>query len=256
MDTLNTILQIPERSLINKKITKAFFKRNFDLISSEKLLLEDVNIVTVIDWLACVSPINTNITRYQDELYLFEEVQVIIVQTSETDFERNYQKIADLVQKYIPYQILLCIYHSNAFILNTCDKKVNQNDNSRRIIEKSYCTEIISRDSATIQQQDFLNSLAFTNLERSDLKTYYNSYTQRIIALQTAVFKGGFVPRSQSRTQSDMDNMEKIARLQDEISLLQRQGRLESQLSQQIALNTQVQLKRKQIEDLKGMISE
>lgn len=255
MDTLNTILQIPERSLVNKKITKAFFKRNFDLISSEKLLLEDVNIVTAIDWLACLSPINTNITRYQDELYLFEEVQVITVQTSETDFERNYQKIADLVQKYIPYQILLCIYHSNAFILNTCDKKVNQNDNSRRIIEKSYCTEIITRDSATVQQQDFLNSLAFARLEKSDLKTYYNSYIQRIIALQTSIFNGGFVPRTQSRTQSDMDNLEKIALLQDEILLLQNQGRKETQLSLQIAINMQVQIKRKQIADLKALIS-
>ncbi len=149
METLNTILQIPERSLVNKKITKAFFKRNFDLTNSEKLLLDDFNMVIAIDWLASVGPASTNISRYQDEQYLFEEVQIISVQTTEPNFERNHPKIADLVQKCIPYPILLCIYHRDAFVLNTCDKRVNQNDNSRRTIEKRYSTEIVSRKDAS-----------------------------------------------------------------------------------------------------------
>ena len=255
MDTLNTILQIPERSLVNKKITKAFFKRNFDLTSSEKLMLDDVNMVMAIDWLASISPASTNISRYQDEQYLFEEVQVISVQTTEPDFKRNHLKIADLVQKYIPYPVLLCIYHKDAFVLNTCDKRVNQNDNARRTIEKRYSTETVSRKDATLQQQDFMNSLIFTELDKTNLKTYYDSYTQRIVALQAALLSGSFVPRTQSRTQSDMDKLEKIAALQNEIQILQNQTKKESQLSLQISLNTQVQLKRRQIEELKVLIS-
>lgn len=255
METLNTILQIPERSLVNKKITKAFFKRNFDLTNSEKLLLDDFNMVIAIDWLASVGPASTNISRYQDEQYLFEEVQIISVQTTEPNFERNHPKIADLVQKCIPYPILLCIYHRDAFVLNTCDKRVNQNDNSRRTIEKRYSTEIVSRKDASLQQQDFMNSLIFTELDKTNLKTYYDSYTQRIIALQAALLSGSFIPRTQSRTQSDMDKLEKIAALQTEIQVLQNQAKKESQLSRQIALNTQVQLKRQQIDKLKELIT-
>ena len=125
MDKLNSILQIPERCLVYKKITKAFFKRNFDLTSTEKLLLEDFSVVTGIDWVASISPANANINRYQDEHYLFEEVQVISVQTAELDFDRNHPKIAGLVQKYIPYPILLYIYSNKEFVLSTCDKKIN-----------------------------------------------------------------------------------------------------------------------------------
>src|SRR5687768_2098149 len=101
MDALNTILEIPERCLVNKKITKAFFKRNFDLTSTEKALLDDFNAIAAIDWLASVSPASSNINPYKDQHYLFEEVQVITVYTSETDFERNRQRIEDLIQKYI-----------------------------------------------------------------------------------------------------------------------------------------------------------
>lgn len=255
MDTLITILQIPERSLVNKKITKAFFKRNFDLTGTEKSLLDDFSAVASIDWLASISTASANINRYQDEQYLFEEIEVISIQTAEPDFERNMNKLAELVQKYIPYPILLCIYHSNAFVLNTWDKRINQNDSTRRTLEKRYITEIISHNDPTDKQQAFLDSLAFPTLDKTNLKTYFDSYTQRIIALQAAELTGIYIPRTQSRTQSDIERLEKIESLQKDILALQNQAQKESQLSQRIALNTQVQMKRKQIEALKLAIA-
>ncbi len=256
MDLLNTILHIPDRSLVNKKITKAFFKRNFDLTSSEKALLDDFNIVTSIDWLASVSPANSNIPPFHDEFYLFEEVQVISIQTSDLDFDRNHHRIIDLVQKYIPYPILLCVWHKDAFVLNTCDKKVNQNDSTRRTIEKNYTTEVINRIKPTERQQAFLNSLNFAGLDKTNLKTYYDSYTQRLISLQAAGVSGVFIPRTRDRTQSDMEKLEKIETLQKEVQLLQSQAKKETQLSQRIALNTEIHEKRNQIEQLKALIIE
>ena len=77
MEALNTILQIPERCLVNKKITKAFFKRNFDLTSSEKALLDDFNAISTIDWFASVSPSNSNINPYnQDQALYFQQQKV------------------------------------------------------------------------------------------------------------------------------------------------------------------------------------
>ncbi len=206
------------------------------------------------DWLASVSPANANITRYQDGQYLFEEVEIISVQSTGNDFDRNHPKIAELVQKYIPYPVVLCIYHDNGFVLNTCDKKINQNDSSKRTIEKRYIAGIINRAEPTEQQQAFLNSLAFPELDKTNLKTYYEAYSQRIIALQSASFSGLYTPRAQSRTQSDMDKLEKIEALNKEILILQNQAKKETQLSQRVELNTQIQQKRKQVEALKEFI--
>jgi hypothetical protein len=252
MDALNTILQIPERCLVNKKITKAFFKRNFDLTSTEKTLLDDVNAISGIDWLASVSPSNSNINPYKDEQYLFEEVQVIVAHTSGSDFEINHQRIAELIQKYIPYPILLCIRKDGTFVLNACDKKINQNDSNRRIVEKKYTTEPINKQEATERQQSFLSSLAFSELDKTNLKTYYDSYIQRMIALQTAELSGVFTPRTKERTQSDIETLEKIESLQKEIQVLQNQAKKESQLNKRILLNTEIQDKRKLIEQLKA----
>lgn len=256
MDALNAILQIPERCMVNKKITKAFFKRNFDLTSTEKALLDDFNAIPSIDWLASVSPANSNINAYKDEHYLFEEIQVITVHTSETDFEKNYPRIADLIQKYIPYPILLCIVNDHVFVLNACDKKINQNDSSRRTIEKKYSTELIDQPATTERHLSFLKSLTFSELDKTNLKTYYDSYIHRMIALQAAELSGVYTPRTKDRTQSDMEKLEKIEAWQKEIQVLQNQAKKESQLNQRILLNTEIQNKRKLIEQLKALITE
>ena len=248
-------MQIPERSLVNKKITKAFFKRNFDLSSTEKALLDDFNAISGIDWLASVSPSNSNIIPYKDEQCHFEEVQIIVVHTSGSDFERNHPRIADLIQKYIPYPILLCIRQDGIFVLNACDKKINQNDRNRRIVEKKYITEPINLKETSERQQNFISSLAFSEMDKTNLKTYYDSYINRMIALQAAGLSGVFTPRTKERTQSDIEMLEKIESLQKEIQILQNQAKKESQLNKRILLNTEIQNKRKLIEQLKALIT-
>jgi hypothetical protein len=254
MDALNSILQLPVRCLLNRKITKAFFKRNFDLTTAERVLLDDFSAIESINWVASISPGNANIIAFKEDALIFEEVQVITVQTTTVDFERNKQKIADLVQKYIPYPILLCIYHAQAFVLNTCDKKVNQNDSSRRTIEKRYFTEDILLNDADKTRQDFLKSLNFINLDKTNLYTFYISYTQRIVSLQVAQLSGVYIPRTQSRTQEDILRLERIEELQKEIVGLDSQAKKETQLNQRVQLNLLMNEKRKEVERLTASI--
>jgi hypothetical protein len=255
MENLNSILQLPLRCLLNKKITKAFFKRNFELTPKEKALLDDASVITSMDWLASISPSSANINLYSDEDFSYEEVQIIIVSSEATNFEKSYFNITHLIQKYIPYPILLCIWSGNNFVLNTCDKKINQNDSTKRTIDKRYFTGIIDIDNETTEQKAFVNSLGFSKLDKTDLKTFYDSYTQRIVALQAAQISGSFIPRTLVRTKDDMENLEKIETLQKEITILQNQAKKETQLNQRIEMNTQLQLKRKQIEQLKELIT-
>lgn len=250
----NTILQLPERCVLNKKITKAFFKRNFELTTKEKALLDDVNMITSIEWVASLSPATSNINLYKDDDFLYEEVQVITIKSEATNFDKSYFKIIDLIQKYIPYPILAILYTDSQFIMNTCDKKINRNDSSLRTIDKSYHTEIIRLAEPTEAQQSFLNSLRFAALDKTNLKTFYDSYTQRIAALQMAAIKGSFTPRTQSRTAIDVENLERIATLEKEIAALQNLAKKETQLNQRIELNRRLQRKRIEIEQLKELI--
>jgi len=254
MELLNHILQLPERCLVNKKISKAFFKRNFELTSSEKALLDDPQALISIDWMASISFTSANIPLYKDEKELFEEVQIIVVDTAGNHSEKKQYRIADLIQKYIPYPVLLCIRLDKWLMMNVCDKTINQNDSSRRVVDKKYDTSLIQYQEATPLARQFLESMAFTGLDKTNLKSYYVSYIQRIMAFQIAEVMGRYSLKSVERTQNDREILEKIETLQKEILVLQNQVKVESQSALLVALNIQIHEKRTQIKQLKASI--
>ena len=254
MEQLLQILQIPERCLVNKKITKAFFKRNFDLTLSEKKLLDDYVSVEQIDWLASIKPNHSNIEGYTDSQMVFEEIQVISVLCNAADFEKTKQKIIDLVQKYIPYHILLCVCNSKEFVLNTCYKRVSMNDSSKRTIEKSFVTETISFAEPFDKQQAFLASIAFENLDKHNLRTLYESYSASITALKTAELTGAFANRPIERSKQDVLHLDEINKLEKEIIVLQNQAIKETQLNVQVKINAEVQSRRKEITKIKKIL--
>ena len=118
LNQIINILQLPESCLVNKKITKAFFKRNFDMTSAEKNLLDDYNAISAIDWIASISQANANVPTYQDYESTFEEIQVVAVNTSPESLNKNAPKIIDLVQKYIPYHMILFVHNGVNSIWN------------------------------------------------------------------------------------------------------------------------------------------
>ena len=253
---LTNILQLPESCIVNTKLTKAFFKRNFDLTLSERKLLDDFSTVISLDLLASIKTTNSNIPAFADELMQYIEVLVIAVQTSDEEFDKSKIKIAELVQKYIPYPILLCVYSDKAFILNTCDKRINRNETNKRTIENSYYSPVIAIDTSNESQLTFLQSLAFSGLENQNLKTLYDNYTARIIALQTASeLTGDFQIRKNEQSKQDVLLLEEITLLQSEIVSLQNQIKKETQLNIQIDTNNLIQLKRKQIKELQHKLT-
>lgn len=256
LNKLTNILQLPESCIVNTKLTKAFFKRNFDLTLSERKLLDDFSIVVTLDLIASIKVTNSNIPAYSDDNMQYVEVLVIAVQTSEEEFEKSKFKIAELIQKYIPYPILLCVYSDNEFILNTCDKRINRNDTNKRTIENSFYSPVIPIDTNNESQLSFLQSLSFSGLDKQNLKTLYYNYTSRIIALQTAnKITGGFQIRKTEQSKQDVLYLEEISRLHSEIISLQNQIKKETQLNIQIDINNLIQLKRKQITELQHKLT-
>ena len=128
----NKILNIPERAIISKKISKAFFIRNFELSSADKKILNEI---VTMEWLASIKPSNSNITVAQNETYIFEEIQVMTCTLSGNLIKGTIDRVANLFQKHIPYPIVLMIENADEFVMNVCDKKINQNDKSKRTIE-------------------------------------------------------------------------------------------------------------------------
>lgn len=244
-------LQLPESCLVNKKITKAFFKRNFELNSIERALLDDFSVVVAMEWIASISPLNANISPYLDQETTFEEIQVIAVQTTDDNFDKNKAKIADLINKYIPYHILLVVFDNTKSYWTCCLKRINVIDNNKRISDKRFIADNIDVINPSDKHTEFINNIAFGGLDKTNLKTLYESYIQQIVALQTADIIGEYKPRTNERTKQDVANLEKLDALNKEIVVLQNQAKKEVQLNIRVEINTQIQQKRKQVEQIK-----
>jgi hypothetical protein len=249
------LFQLPERSLVTNKVTKAFFKRNFDLTLSERKLLDDFSIIQQMDWLASIKPDNLNIPAFENEKESYEEVVLISVQTTLEQFDRQKFKIADLVQKYIPYPVVLLVYDNVQFIINVAEKRINGNDKTKRTIEKMYHSENISFDTQLPKHLDFIKSLAFENADKLNLKQFYENYIQSVTGLQTAQISGTFASRPIERTREDVLILEQINALQQQINSLQNRAIKETQMSERVFLNTQIQEIKKVLNDLKQKIS-
>ncbi|VXB47286.1 Methyl-accepting chemotaxis protein [Flavobacterium sp. 9R] len=248
----NKILNIPERAIISKKISKAFFSRNFELSTADKKILNEI---VAMDWLASIKPSNTNIALFQNETHIFEEIQVMTCTLSGNLIKGTIDKVTNLFQKHIPYPIVLVIENADEFVVNVCDKKINQNDKSKRTIEAFINSPNVSKLYKSELVGAFFEGLDFAVLDKTNLETTYKSYTSAIVQFQTAMVTGNFNKRSTIRTEEDLKHLETIQKIEKEILTLSNQIKKESQLNTKVSLNIEIQKKKNEIEHLKTLLN-
>ncbi len=250
--SFNDILNIPERSILNKKLTKAFFLKNFELSAIEKKLLN--NTIQSMDWLACIKPFNANIPAVKNNEYVYEEIQIMTCTVSGNQLNEVADKCIMLFQKFIPYQIVVLVEDEFSFVVNTCDKRINLNDNLKRTVEKYITTPIISKLYKNEGYSLFFEVLNFSNLDKSNMETTYKGYIQAVVQFQASLITGSFNKRPQSRTEEDMVLLSNIDSIEKEVKRLTNQIKKETQLNKKVPLNIEIQNYRTEIENIKNKL--
>lgn len=242
----NDIFNFPSRTLLNKRLTKVFFSKNFDLINIEKKTLQ--NEVIKMEWVSSLKPSNINIPKFETETHLIEEIQFMTCTISNLD--KHGKVIVDLFQKYIPYQIVLIIEDHENWMLNLTNKRINLNDKSKRSIEKSFTTNLIKKtEMETVK--GFMKTLSFDRVDRTNLSTVYQSYINSVIQLKSSEITGVFTEQNSKKNKRDIESIEGVEKLQMEINTLKNQLNNEKQLNNRVFLNMEIQKRKKEIKSLK-----
>ena len=207
------------------------------------------------DWLSSIKPSNSNIPEYRDENYVFEEIQFMLCTLNENTLSENSDKCISLFQKYIPYQIVLIVEDDHGFVLNTCDKRINLNDKSKRTIERQISTPVISKLYKNEITSSFLDSLDFINQDKISLQRLYKGYINSIIQLQSSIVTGSFSNRTGTRTEEDLKLLESMNTIEKEVIRLTNQLKKETQMSSKVSLNIEIQKKRNEIDKIKIKLS-
>lgn len=248
----NNIFNIPERSIIDRKLTKAFFLKNFDLSIAEKKLLN--NAIINMDWLASIKPSNANIPAVIDNNYVYEEIQLMVCTIGPNQLNDLGEKCIVLLQKYIPYQMVIVVQDEVDFMINVCDKRVNLNDTNKRTIEKYISTPVLSKLYKNEITSAFFETLNYINLDKTNLETTYKSYIIAIVQYQTATVTGTFNKRTNARTEDDMQALADIDTIEKELQKLNNQIKKETQVNSKVALNIEISNHKHTIESIKNKL--
>lgn len=247
----NDIFNFPSRTLLNKRLTKVFFSKNFELNSIEKKTLQ--NEVVKMEWVSSLKPSNTNIPKFETETHLVEEVQFMTCTI--TNVDKHGKVVVDLFQKYIPYQIVLVVEDEGYWMLNLTNKRINLNDKSKRTIEKSFTTNLINKtESETVKR--FVKTLSFDRVNRTNLNTVYQSYINSVIQLKSSEITGIFNDQNLNNNQRDIESIERKENLEMEIITLKNQLKKETQLNSQVYINMEIQKRKQEIENIKQTLSQ
>ncbi len=199
---------------------------------------------------ASINVETANIPAYVDDAMTYEEVNIIAIQTTNEQFDRQKNKIVELVQKYIPNPMLVMVYDNQQMILNIAEKRINNNDVTKRVIEKLYTTANLPLPISDFKNQAFMESLAFEKANKLNLQNYYQHFIQCFIGLQTAQINGIFVTRPIEQSKENVLILEQIEALKQQIITLENTAKKETQVAEMVKWNTQINQHRNEIKRL------
>jgi len=163
-------LDIPSRSVLNRKVPKKAFFTKADLSTSEKEMF--TNQIEGIYLISVMNQQSMNIPIIQTAEYHYAEVVWIYVQLRE---EKNINRIASAVHKSIPNPVVIIMESSEAkILLSTCHKRLNKNDITKIVNEQSIITDWFQPKVEDGAYSKLLNALTISNLSFENLFCIYD----------------------------------------------------------------------------------
>lgn len=250
-------LAIPPSCALNKPVYKKLFLDASDgkkpvLDAADKACLKDD--IDKIRWLYTLKPSTINIAPFADGERDYPEVAMLHFELSNAG---RVKRIANFVNRAIPYPLILLFTCENEgkqhLAINVTDKRINQADKEKWVIEDSLTAPWIALDDPQEADKAFLKSLTINNLSFRNFFDFYKSLTERVIAINCASHSGAFnLDESpvQDASKSRLDRLRTLEKLELKKAEFANKLKKEKQMGKQVELNTQV----KKINDEIGQI--
>ncbi|BCG63322.1 MAG: hypothetical protein methR_P1024 [Methyloprofundus sp.] len=235
IETFYQKLDIPEPCFLGQKIFKKLFYENASFNSADKKAFTDD--IDDIQWRYTLKPETINIPAFINQERDYSEVAIIQVNLKEI---ARYQRIAQIIQRTIPYPVLLIFYYKNQMLLSVADKLINQVDQEKIKVNDFYATDWIDLQAPDQQEQDFINSFTIKHFSYQDFYAFYNDITACIIALNCAKLGGRYTLKTEISLEQRIEYLEAIRQSQQKIQSLRTVLKKETQFNHKLNLNMQI----------------
>ncbi|MCK4620593.1 MAG: DUF4391 domain-containing protein [Desulfuromonadales bacterium] len=244
-------LAVPDSCFLGKRMSKRMFYENTQLNATDKkAFTDDIDRIT---WVYTLKPDTINISRYEDEEREYHEIAVVQVNLKKPN---RYKRIAEVIQRAIPYPMLLIFVDGSQVALSLADKRINRADKEKIMVEEFYSTDWLNLAAQREYESQFLASCAVKSFSYNHFLDFYSDLTGRIVALNCAAHSGRFTldEVKAGETSIRLKNLAELDRLQQENAALRGKLKKEKNLGTQIQLNTQIKQIADQINTIKTRI--
>lgn len=228
------LLTLPKECVHNQFIPKKQFYTHGNLKPTEKTIFSQA--IERMTLYAQLTRENTNILPYKDETRTYEEVSIFLVELREI---QGSEKIANLIMESIPYPLILIMKFNDQYNYFGAHQRDNLVDEQKIILEKVYQTGFLYSNSIFIEQINYLS------LRKNDFFTFYNDYVQAIIEFNLA-------SRNIKHTEDKEATLQKIERLEEEVTTLKGKLQRENHFNKKMELNMKIKRLEKELKQMEG----
>lgn len=231
-------LGLPKACYLGKRIFKKQFHDNAKLTAMDKKALsEDVD---TIEWRYTLKPSTIHIPKFGDEKRDYSEIALIHIRLKE---RKRHHLITQLIQRSIPYPLILVLEHAESILLEAADKRISQTDREKMVVESFFDTGWIPLVQASEVQQAFLNDFCVSRFSFANFFAFYQDIVQRLVALNCAERTGRYnLPTTDGETASEAPAMRRLEQLRALQELERKQASLRSALKNEAQFNQRVDL--------------
>ncbi|MDA0145975.1 DUF4391 domain-containing protein [Vibrio sp. RW] len=199
-DVVYEHLALPDSTYLGTRITKKMILENNDLSSSDKKLVNEV--VQSVEWVNTLKRETLNIPTYVTEMVEYTEVAVLKVTLKADDSNLGklklslINKVAKLFHTLIPYPVILMIELDGQLAISLADKRINQSDSSKLVIEHYYNSQWFSVVSLKRNEKEFLNDFTLKNVSSVNYYELYQDFISMLLALEASYISGSYSTKS------------------------------------------------------------
>lgn len=227
-----THFNIPQAARINTAISKKLFSEKAPLSASEKRLLrEEVERLTMKGLLQTQT---VGLAAYTDDEYAYD--QVIIAEVSIKNPVKA-PAIATMIQKAFPAPLFLILQSDGNYCINWCVKRVNQSDDSKRVMGEQQMTRFFALENSDEIQEQWLSSLSIPDIECTNLKELYERLSAKLMMLRAADEVGAFIALEVNNPEYYHEILDKLNTNRAEQQVIRKEIKEETQFNQKLRLN-------------------
>lgn len=234
-DSLYRYMNIPENCRIDKTVFKKLFYGNATMNSLDKETFKnDIEKITI---KYSLKEEYLNVPTFNNNELNYDEIEILEVNLIN---DSKYERISEIIQRTIPYPMIIVLTYNEKILINVAYKRVNKNDTNKNTVIKYVYSDWISFNNINNNEQQFLSSINISKLSYINMYKLYCSFVQKIDILNTSKIAGTFNELENRDIEKVQEIQGKILEIDNELKKLNNLINKEEQFNRRVDLNIKI----------------